>query len=84
MEVTASPEPEAQRRLQRKILRRSALFTYGLVLATLLVAVVGAGAIAALLSLGGAPFLATWIVGSILIVVLPTLIYLWRAHKAGR
>jgi hypothetical protein len=66
-------EPDREARVRRDILRRASLYSYGMLALTLAVAVGGSALIAWALSLGGLPFLGTWI-GLAVIVLAPPLV----------
>lgn len=61
------------RRRSRALVRQATLYTWGFLLAGLLIAVGGSGLVAWLLARRGAPFRTTWII-LISIVLLPTAI----------
>ncbi|CAN5598173.1 hypothetical protein BH23GEM10_BH23GEM10_05850 [soil metagenome] len=63
-------DPQAETR--REIMRRASLYTTSFLAAALGIAVVGAAFVAWLLSLIGMPFLSTWLI-AVVIVVLPGL-----------
>lgn len=64
-------EPEPQKEKRRRILRQAMLFTWGFFLAAVVVAVVGSALVAWLLSTTGLPFLETWIVLSVVVLLIP-------------
>lgn len=67
--------------VRRRIRRKATLYTYGFMLAAIGVALGGSALVAWLLSASGTPFLETWIVLS-LIVLLPSLLgIVWRAIR---
>jgi high-affinity Fe2+/Pb2+ permease len=66
---------------RRQIMRRATLYSLGFMLAGLVIAVAGAALVAWLLSRGRLPFLETWIV-VLLIIVLPGLIAtVWKTFR---
>lgn len=72
---------DPQRAARREIMRRATLYSLGFMLAGLIIAVAGAAFVAWLLSRGRLPFLETWIV-VLLIIVLPGLIAtIWKAFR---
>ena len=66
-------ELDEEARVRRDIMRRAWLYSYGMLVATLAVAAGGAALIAWLLSRGGLPFVPTWIVLTV-VVLLPPLV----------
>jgi FtsH-binding integral membrane protein len=62
---------DTERERRRQILRRARFFTYGLFLMAVVVAVLGSALVAWLLSTTGVPFLETWIVVTIIVLVAP-------------
>ncbi len=75
------------RRERRRILRRAALYTYGFLVAAILVAVVGAAAVAWILSFAGLPFGETWLVLSVVILAVPVIgriVEALRERAAGK
>jgi membrane protein implicated in regulation of membrane protease activity len=65
----------------RKVVRRATFYAYGLWAITIITAVGGAALIAWLLTRSGLPFLETWIV-IVVVVLVPSLLRLvWRAVR---
>ena len=64
-------EPDGEARVRRDILRRAALYSYGMLALTLAVAVGGSALIAWFLSRGGLPFIPTWIVLTAVVLAPP-------------
>jgi high-affinity Fe2+/Pb2+ permease len=72
---------DPQRAARRQIMRRATLYSLGFMLAGIVIAVAGAALVAWLLSRGRLPFLETWIV-VLLIIVLPGLIAtVWKTFR---
>ena len=76
----ALDDAAARARRQRQI-RKAGLYTYVFLAAGLGIAVVGAALIAWLLSRTGLPFLATWIVLALVILVPSGIALVWRAVR---
>jgi predicted PurR-regulated permease PerM len=64
-------EPDREDESRRRIVRRVSLYAYALVVATVVVSLVGAAIVAAILHLAGMPFLKTWIIIAVLVIVIP-------------
>ena len=72
-------DPGAETR--KRIVFRATLYVYGFMTAAIVVAIGGAALVALLVSRAGLPFVKTWIVLSV-VILLPSLIMLvWRALK---
>lgn len=72
---------DPQRAARREIMRRATLYSVWFVLAGVVVAVGGAAFVAFLLSRGSLPFMKTWLVVT-LIIVLPGLIAtIWKTFR---
>lgn len=72
-------DPEAQAR--RRIVMRATLYMYGFLTAAIVVALGGAALIAWFASRRGFPFLQTWLVLSMIILLPSLLMLVWRAVK---
>jgi len=64
-----------EREKQRRIVRRATLITVGFILAAVVVAVGGSALVAWFLSLNGLPFRTTWLVLTIVVLVVPVIGY---------
>lgn len=84
MEVTEPQDFDTRRKERRAILKRSAMYSFGLMLTTGAVALAGGAAIAGVLSLRGMPFLYTWLAVSAIVLLLPVLAHVWRAVRQRR
>jgi hypothetical protein len=71
------PSAEARRRL----LRRAALYSHGLIIAAIVIALAGAALIAFLLRGTGYPFLGIWLVVSAIVLVPPLIMYVLRSIR---
>lgn len=69
-----TPVEERERAVRRRILRQVTLWTFIYMLAAVLVAVIGAALVAFLLTFAGMPFLPTWGVTTLVILVVPLVI----------
>jgi Sec-independent protein secretion pathway component TatC len=76
----ALDDPAARARRQRQI-HRAGLYTYGFLAAALGIAAVGAALVAWLMSRTGLPFLETWIVLTLVILVPSGIALVWRAVR---
>jgi FtsH-binding integral membrane protein len=79
--MTGRDPTDEHAEVRRRIRRKATLYTYGFMLAAIGVALGGSALIAWLLTASGLPFIRTWIVLS-LIVLLPSLLgIVWRALR---
>ncbi len=69
--VRGHSEHDPTREERRRILRRAAAYTYGFLLAAILLAALGAAFVAWLLSLTGLPFRETWLVLIVVVLAVP-------------
>jgi integral membrane sensor domain MASE1 len=72
---------DAEREVWRRILRRTTFVTYGFLVAAIAIAIGGSALLAWLLIPSGAPFRQTWLVLSVLMLLIPFGIFLiqrWR------
>lgn len=69
--VKEPSDSDPGRKARRRILRRAALFTYGFFLTAVIIAVVGSALVAWLLSVTGLPFLETWIIITVIVLLVP-------------
>ena len=76
----ALDDPAARERRQRQI-RKAGLYTYAFLAAGMGIAAVGAALVAWLLSRTGVPFLTTWVVLTLVILVPSGIALVWRAVK---
>lgn len=73
------PEPrDPEARTRRQILRRATLYTAGFLAAAIFVALAGAAFVAWLLTYRGLPFLRTWAVAALIIVLPGLLAAVWK------
>ncbi|MCI0434630.1 MAG: hypothetical protein L0271_13465 [Gemmatimonadetes bacterium] len=80
--MTHEDELERSAEVQRRILARANLYTRGFLVTAIVVATGGSALIAWIMSGVGLPFLQTWIV-ILIIVLLPSLLTLvWRAVRS--
>jgi FtsH-binding integral membrane protein len=79
--MTGSQRRDEHAETRRRIHRKATLYTYGFMLAAIGVAFGGSALVAWLLSTTGLPFVRTWIVLSV-VVLLPSLLgIVWRALR---
>jgi hypothetical protein len=67
--------------VRRRIVFRATLYVYGFMIAAIVVAVGGAALVALLVARAGLPFVKTWIVLSVVILLPSLLMLVWRAFK---
>lgn len=75
-------DPHAAAR--KRIVFKATLYTYGFLIAAIVVAIGGAALIAWLLSRTGLPFRETWIVLAVVILLPSLLMMVWRAVSEKR
>lgn len=70
-------------RERRRILRRITLLTWGLAAAAVVLAVAGGALVAWFFSLSGFPFVRTWIIMSLLLLLVPITVHVapWPRRK---
>jgi hypothetical protein len=73
-------DPAARERRRRQV-HRAGLYAYGFLAAGLAIAAVGAALLAWMLTRTGLPFLATWLVLSLVILVPSGIALVWRAVR---
>lgn len=71
--MAADRMPDHERERRRVIVRKARLLTAGFFVMAVVVAVAGGALVAWLLSLGGLPFLETWIVVTVLLLLVPVI-----------
>jgi FtsH-binding integral membrane protein len=72
-------DPEA--RARQRLVRRATLYTYGFITAGLLIAAGGAALVAWMLSRAGQPFVRTWIIVTVVVVLPGMIATLWKVLR---
>lgn len=75
---------DAERGEQRELVRKASLYTVGFLTAAAVVAVGGAALIALLLATQGMPFIKTWLVAAVLLLLTPFLVLVVNAFRRRR
>lgn len=78
-------KPEELDRERRRILRRMSLITWGLGTAAVLVAILGGALLAWIFTGAGFPFVRTWIIVSLLLLLVPVAVHVapWPRRKGS-
>jgi len=80
---TQRPDADARHNMAR-IIRKASLYTYAFLAAGLAVALGGSALLAFLLHRAGLPFKPTWIGLSIIVLLPPAVMFVWRAVRDRR
>jgi len=78
------PDEESLREERRRIVRRITLWTYAFALAAVLIGLLGGALLAWILTGLGLPFLRTWLMLSIVLVLVPIMIHVGQSIREAR
>ncbi len=78
------PDEESLREERRRIVRRITLWTYAFALAAILIGLLGGALLAWILTGLGLPFLRTWLLLSMVLVLVPIMIHVGQSIREVR